>query len=310
MNFKKYIRAIPKYLSDPDYRFLINAGLGMYDNMPDEQYLGRKFKSCMGKPLNLEAPKTFNEKLQWLKLYDRRPEYTVMVDKYKVREYIKEKLGEEYLIPLVGVWDNPDEIEFDLLPDRFVLKCNHNSGLGMFICKDKSKLTSRDIKRIRKNLARGLAQDYYLTGREWPYKGVSRKIVCEKYMEDASTSELRDYKIYTFNGQAKLCMINQERGIHTRADYFDKDFNRLDFTWGYDHADALPEKPKNYEMMYRLAEKLAIGTAELRVDFYEVNGQVYFGELTFFDGSGFDKIEPVEWDYKLGEWVDLPMDKE
>lgn len=310
MNFKKYIRAIPKYLSDPDYRFLINAGLGMYDNMPDEQYLGRKFKSCMGKPLNLEAPKTFNEKLQWLKLYDRKPEYTVMVDKYKVREYIKEKLGEEYLIPLFGVWDDPDEIEFDSLPDRFVLKCNHNSGLGMFICKDKSKLTSRDIKRIRKNLARGLAQDYYLTGREWPYKGVSRKIVCEKYMEDASTSELRDYKIYTFNGQAKLCMINQERGIHTRADYFDKDFNRLDFTWGYDHADALPEKPKNYEMMYRLAGKLAIGTAELRVDFYEVNGQVYFGELTFFDGSGFDKIEPVEWDYKLGEWVDLPMDKE
>lgn len=310
MNVKRYARAIWKYLSDSNYRFLMDSGFGKYDNLPDKEYLERKFECCMGKRLDLKNPKTFNEKLQWLKLYDRKPEYTVMVDKYRVRDYIKEKLGEEYLIPLIGVWDNPEEIDFDLLPNQFVLKCNHNSGLGMYICKDKNKLTPQDIKRIRKNLARGLKQDYYLTGREWPYKDVPRKIICEKYMEDTSTSELRDYKIYTFNGEARLCMINQEREIHTRADYFDKDFNRLDFTWGYDHANALPNKPKKYELMYQLAEKLAAGTTELRVDFYEVNRQVYFGELTFFDGSGFDKIEPIEWDYKLGKWIDLPKCKE
>lgn len=320
MDIKRVIKAMQKYIVNPDYRFLINADFGKYDDMPDREYLERKFKGYMGKAIDLDNPQTFNEKLQWLKLYDRRPEYTIMVDKYLVREYIKEKLGEEYLIPLIGVWDNPNDIDFKVLPNRFVLKCNHNSGLGMYICKDKSKLTSKDINGIRKNLVRGLAQNYYLTGREWPYKNVPRKIICEKYMEDTTIKypleskiiksgelpPLRDYKIYTFNGKAMLCMINQDRGIHTRADYFDRDYNWLDFTWGYDHADNLPAKPKNYELMYELAEELASGTAELRVDFYEVNGRVYFGELTFFDGSGFDKIEPIEWDYKMGSMIQLP----
>lgn len=125
-------------------------------------------------------------------------------------------------------------------------------------------------------------------------------------IENKETSPLRDYKIYTFNGEAKMCMINQDRGHHTRADYFDKDFKWLDFTWGYDHADVPPEKPKNYEKMFELAEKLAAGTPELRVDFYEVDGRIYFGELTFFDGSGFDKIEPKSFDELLGSWIKLP----
>ena len=200
------------------------------------------------------------------------------------------------------MWDCVEDIDFDALPDQFVLKCNHDQGSAV-ICKDKSKF---DIESAKRKLAHKLLKNQYKATREWPYKDVQRKIICEEYMEDAATSELRDYKIYTFNGQAKLCMINQDRGIHTKADYFDKDFNLLDFTWGYDHADTLPEKPKNYELMYQLAEKLADGTPELRVDFYEVNGRIYFGELTFFDGSGFYKIEPKEWDYKLGNWIVLP----
>lgn len=264
----------------------------------------------MGEDLHLDNPQTFNEKLQWLKLYDRKPEYTIMVDKYKARKYIKEKIGEEYLIPLLGVWDKAEDIDFDALPNQFVLKCNHNSGLGMYICKDKSKLTENQIKAIRKNLAKGLKQDYYLAGREWPYKDVPRKIIAEKYMED-ETGQLRDYKFYCFNGEPKIIMINSDRETgKTKADYFDMDFNWLDLKWGYEHALVKPLKPINFEKMKELAVVLSKNIPELRVDFYEVNNKIYFGELTFFDGSGFDKIEPKEWDKKIGDWITLPQKRE
>lgn len=174
-------------------------------------YLRMRFKQRCGRSLNLAEPKTFNEKLQWLKLYNRKPEYTVMVDKYKVREYIAQMIGEEYLIPLLGVWDDPEDIDFDALPNRFVLKCNHNSGLGMCICKDKSKL---DITKVKAELRKGLQQNYYLSSREWPYKDVPRKIIAEKYMEDAS-GDLKDYKFYCFNGEMKFVMINSDRNTYT-----------------------------------------------------------------------------------------------
>lgn len=304
MKVLKYAKALKKYIADKNYRFLIDAGKGKYDKLSDREYLEKKFYAMLGYSLDLSNPQTFNEKLQWLKLYDRKPEYTMMVDKYKVREYIKEKLGEEYLIPLLGVWDKAEDINFDKLPNRFVLKCNHNSGLGMYICKDKSKLTENQIKAIRKNLAKGLQQDYYLTGREWPYKDVPRKIIAEKYMED-ETGQLHDYKFYCFNGEPKIIMINSDREIgKTKADYFDMDFNWLDLKWGYEHAVVKPLKPTNFEKMKELAVVLSKDIPELRVDFYEVDNKIYFGELTFFDGSGFDKIEPKEWDKKLGDWVD------
>lgn len=304
MQIIKYVKALRKYITDKNYRFLINASKGKYDSMPDKEYLEKKFYVTMGYPLDLNNPQTFNEKLQWLKLYDRKPEYTMMVDKYKVREYIKEKLGEEYLIPLLGVWDKAEDIDFDKLPNQFVLKCNHNSGLGMYICKDKSKLTQKEIKVIRKNLTKGLQQDYYLTGREWPYKNVSRKIIAEKYMED-ETGQLRDYKFYCFNGEPKIIMINSDREIgKTKADYFDMHFNWIDLKWGYEHALVKPSKPINFKKMKELAVVLSKNIPELRVDFYEVNNKIYFGELTFFDGSGFDKIEPKEWDKKIGDWID------
>ncbi len=310
MKVLKYVRALKRYITDKNYRFLIEAGRGKYDKLPDREYLEKKFYAMLGYSLDLTNPQTFNEKLQWLKLYDRKPDYTMMVDKYKVREYIKEKLGEEYLIPLLGVWDNAEDINFDKLPNRFVLKCNHNSGLGMYICKDKSKLTEKQIKVIRKNLTKGLQQDYYLTGREWPYKDVPRKIIAEKYMED-ETGQLRDYKFYCFNGEPKIIMINSDREIEkTKADYFDMDFNWIDLKWGYEHALVKPSKPINFEKMKELAVVLSKNIPELRVDFYEVNNKIYFGELTFFDGSGFDKIEPEEWDEKLGDWIILPQKSE
>ena len=300
----RYIRMVKQFVLDPKVRFGYLTRAGFYNHMSDEEYLSRKYQLYFGQKLDLQNPQTFNEKLQWLKLYNRKPEYTVMVDKYKVREYIAQELGEEYLIPLLGVWDNPDEIDFDALPNQFVLKCNHNSGLGMCICKDKSEL---DISKVKVELRKGLKQDYYLTGREWPYKDVPRKIIAEKYMEYVS-GDLKDYKFYCFNGEMKFVMINSDRNTSrpTRADYFDRDFNWLDFTWGYSHAEVHPKKPEQFEKMVAIVEKLAKGLPHIRVDLYDCNGKIYFGELTFFDGSGFDKIEPLEWDYKIGKLLKLP----
>lgn len=276
----------------------------LLDWMPDATFLKLAYKSRMGKKLNLQNPQTFNEKLQWLKLYDRKPEYTMMVDKYKVREYIADKLGEEYLIPLLGVWDDPDEIDFDALPNQFVLKCNHNSGLGMCICKDKSKL---DIKKVREELRRGLKQDYYLTSREWPYKNVPRKIICEQYMDDGS-GELKDYKFMCFDGEVKCSFVCSDRfntnGL--RVTFFDKDWKVMPFERHYPKAEDPIERPQSYDEMIILAEKLSGGIPFVRADFYEISNRPFFGELTFFPGSGYEEFTPEEWDAKLGHWITLP----
>lgn len=309
MNIKRLFNRGMKLLTDADYRFLVLSNRGKYDSMPDEEYLKRKFKAFIGQELNLENPQTFNEKLQWLKLYNRRPEYTMMVDKYKVRDYIAEKLGEEYLIPLLDAWDDPDDIDFDALPNQFVLKCNHNSGLGMCICKDKSKL---DIPKVKEELRKGLAQNYYLTSREWPYKDVPRKIICEKYMVDESGTELKDYKTYCFNGKAKMLMVVSDRfsGETVKASYFDRDRKQIPVEWGMEMAELTPPKPEVFEKMCSMAEILAKDIPHVRIDFYLIGNKIYFGEITFFDGSGFDEIKPVEWDYEFGKWITLPQKKD
>ena len=269
----------------------------------DKKYLKILFKYLMGKECNFDNPQTYSEKLQWLKIYDRNPLYTQLVDKYEVRKFIEERIGSEHLIPCLGVWNHFDEIDFNKLPNQFVLKCTHDSG-GLVICKDKVSFDKKEAKRKIQNC---LKRNYYLTGREWPYKNVPRKIIAEKYMED-ETGQLRDYKFYCFNGEPKIIMINSDREIgKTKADYFDMDFNWLDLKWGYEHALVKPSKPINFEKMKELAVVLSKNIPELRVDFYEVNNKIYFGELTFFDGSGFDKIEPKEWDKKIGAWIKLPQ---
>lgn len=280
----------------------------MLNWLPDKVFLEAAFRARFGRKLNLNNPETFNEKLQWLKLYNRKPEYTKMVDKYLVRDYVKEKIGEEYLIPLLGVWDDPEKIDFNELPMQFVLKCNHNSGLGMCICKDKNSL---DINKVKEELKKGINQNYYLTSREWPYKDVPRRIIAEKYMVDESGYELKDYKFYCFDGKVKLVMINSDRmsSEKTKANYFDENYQPLDFVWGYENAEIPPQKPEKFEEMKYLAEKLSEGITHVRIDFYQTPSGIYFGEITFFDGSGFDAIEPIEWDYKIGSWFKLPMEK-
>lgn len=297
-----------KYLFDSDYRFLINATLFGYKNMPDDVFLKRKFKATMGRELDLAAPKTFNEKLQWLKLYNRKPEYTMLVDKYLVRDYIREKLGKEYLIPLLGVWNTPEEIDFDALPDQFVLKCNHNSGVGMYICRDKSAM---DIQKVKQELHRGLAQDYYLPSREWPYKNVPRKIICEKFMSDTpGATDFTDYKFFCFNGKVDCVMVCLERSSgDTKFYFFDENWKlkRLNIRGKNAPEGFTIPKPSCMDKMFRIAAKLSEGMPFVRVDLYQSNDQIYFGELTFFPDSGFDANLLPETDAYFGSLIDLNL---
>lgn len=305
MHLKRLLRAGFRYLTSKDYRFLLNAAKGKYDGMPDGEYLKRKFRAAMGRDLDLDRPVTFNEKLQWLKLYDRRPEYTVMVDKYAVRDYIRETLGEEYLIPLLGVWDSPDEIDFDALPDRFAMKCNHNSGLGMCICRDKSEL---DLDAVRRELRRGLAQDYYLTGREWPYKNVPRKIIAEQFMTDESEG-LIDYKFFCFDGKVDSVMVCLDRHLgDTKFYFFDREWNlkRLNIRGKNAPEGFTLRRPACMDEMFDVAAKLSKGLPFSRIDLYECGGKVYFGEITFFPDSGFDPNLLPETDRYFGDLITLP----
>ena len=276
------------------------------DGLRDETYLKLRYYAELGRWLRLDDPQTFNEKLQWLKLYDHRPEQTVLVDKYLVREYIRKTIGEEYLIPLLGVWEDPSDIDFDSLPDRFVLKCNHNSGLGMYICKDKSQL---DPEAVRRGLSRGLAQDYYRTGREWPYKDVPRRVVAEQFLGDG-TSDLADYKFMCFHGEVKCCFVCtdrfDEKGLHIT--FLDRDWSVMPVRREEPALKYAPPKPQNYETMVMLAEKLSKDYPFLRVDFYEHEDKIWFGELTFFPGSGFKAFYPDAWDETFGSWLTIPKE--
>lgn len=297
---------LKKFVENPYRIFSVMASKGTFDGMSDEKFLKYQFKARIGKRLDLNNPQTFNEKLQWLKLNDRKPEYTVMVDKYLVRRYIADKIGEEYLIPLLGVWDSPRDIDFDALPDKFVLKCNHNSGTGMCICKDKSKL---DIARVEEDLQRGLEQDYYLTGREWPYKNVPRKIICEQYMTDSPDSnDFTDYKFFCFNGKVDSVMLCMERSSgDTKFYFFDKNWNlcRYNIRGKSAPPDFTVPKPQNIDAMFELAARLSEGIPFVRVDLYNSDGHIYFGEMTFFPDSGFDANLLPETDLYFGNLIDL-----
>ena len=277
--------------------------------LSDKTYLQWMYRLKIGQKLNLENPAGLNEKLQWLKLYDRRPEYIVMADKYLVRDYIAEKLGQEHLIPLLGVWDDPDDIDFDALPDQFVLKCNHNSGLGMCICKDKSKL---DIAKVKEELRKGLRQDYYLHGREWPYKDSPRKIVCEKFMTD-SGAELADFKIHNFNGEPRFVLVCRDRFQATglTEDFFSEKWEHLDIKRPNvpNASQPIPE-PAELAQMLEFSRILAKDIPFVRTDFYVIDHKVYFGEITFFPASGMSAFEPESWDDTFGSWLELPEKKE
>lgn len=273
--------------------------------LPDELYIRLKWRYNMKRPLHLKNPKSFNEKLQWLKLYDRRPEYTVMVDKFAAKQFVADKIGEEHIIPTLGVWKNVEEIEWNTLPEQFVLKCTHDCG-GLVICTDKSKL---DIEAAKIKLSKSLKKNYYLESREWPYKNVPPRIICEKYMEDES-GYLKDYKWFCFDGEPKAFFIATDRnapGEETKFDFFDADYNHLPFTNGHPNAPVCPPKPAGFEEMKKLASILSKGIPQVRVDFYDVNGHIYFGELTLSHWGGTMPFTPDEWDYTFGSWIKLPQ---
>ena len=270
--------------------------------LSDETYLKMEYRFQMGEKLDLKNPKTLNEKLQWLKLHDRKPEYVVMVDKYLAKGYIADRIGEEYIIPTLGVWNTADEIDFDKLPEQFVLKCNHNSG-GLVVCKDKSKL---DITETKKKISRALKQDFYLIGREWPYKDVPRKIIAEKFMVDESGKELKDYKIFCFNGKAEYVEVDFNRFIEHKLNPYDFDWKPLNFcdSSKNDYAANIP-KPQRLEDMRRIAEELSKDIPFLRVDFYSIFDKIYVGELTLYPGSGWIQFDPKSTDEKYGKLLKL-----
>jgi hypothetical protein len=258
--------------------------------------------------LNLNHPRTFNEKIQWLKLFDTNPLKTILSDKHLVRHWINEKIGGEHLIPLLGVWDNFDDINFDNLPNRFVLKANHGCGWNVIV-KDKSKFSKEDAKQ-KFNIWMNL-NFAYCSGLELQYRDIEPKIIAEQYLEDESGG-LADYKFYCFGGRP-YCVeyfINRFGKGGYKAIMYDLEWNPTGWTLDANHEPGpVTKKPERFDEMVQLVSKLCIGFHHVRVDFYLVNDNIYFGEMTFTSCSGLEQFEPEEWNLKLGEMIKLPIDK-
>jgi len=275
--------------------------------LPDSIFLKMRYRSRFGKKLDIKNPQTFSEKLQWLKLYNRIPEYSIMVDKYAVKQYVADKIGETYVIPTLGVWENFDDVDFGSLPNQFVMKCTHDSG-GLVICKDKEAL---DIDKAREKINKSLKRNFYWIAREWPYKNVPKRIIAEKYISDKEKSDsLTDYKFYCFNGKPQYCQVITARFDDERIDFYDMQWKHQEFT-GLSkpykkHASSLSPKPYTFEKMKDFASILSKDIPFVRVDFYEVDGNLYFGEITFFPAGGWGEFDVDEWNYKMGEMIKLP----
>ena len=280
--------------------------LDMLKFIPDKTMLKIEYRMKIGKKLNVDSPKTFNEKLQWLKLNDRNPLYTKMADKYGVREYIKDKIGEEYLVPIYGCWDSVDDIPFDTLPESFVLKCTHDSG-SVILCPDKSKL---DINDAKKRLNKRLKKNPFWWAREWPYKNIPPRIIAEAYLKDGDNDFLPVYKFFCFNGEPRIIQqIQNDKQSNETVDYFDTEWNRINMMQRFPNSTTPIKKPEKLDEMISIARTLAQNTSFIRVDLYIVNGKIYFSEHTFYTDAGYSIFEPEEehWDEKLGEWVDLSI---
>ena len=297
------IDKITLYIKNPLRIIQYGCANGLFNLLSDRIVLKMAYYSFMHRTLNLDFPRTFNEKLQWLKLYNRNPEYTNMVDKFSVKEHVGRIIGNSHIIPTLGVWDSFDDINFNDLPSQFVLKCTHDSG-GIVICKNKDLFDKEAAKR---KLNRSLRRDYYKVWREWPYKNVKHRIIAEKYMEN-SNGELEDYKFMCFNGKVKCCFTCSERfsddGL--KVTFYDNDWKIMPFERHYPALKKEEVRPKSFEQMIYFAELLSKDIPFVRIDFYEINDTPYFGEITFFPGSGFEEFTPEEWDEILGSWIELP----
>ncbi len=297
------LRTMVKLATNPRQLVVYLASNGLLDWVPNKPYLKLFYWGMIGKRLHLKDPKGFNEKLQWLKLYYRDETYVKLVDKYEVKLFVKQNYPEINLIKTLGVWDKAEEIDFDILPDQFVIKCTHDSG-STVICQNKKEL---DINKVRNILKVSLKKSMYKYGREWVYRNVEPRIIAEEYMHDDDADELKDYKFLCFHGEVKCCFVGSDRfskeGLHTS--YFDKNWNPLPFTRHYPRREDIP-KPEKLSQMIELAERMSNRMPFVRIDFYIVHHEIYFGEYTFFPGCGFLEFDPDEWDTKLGEWIRLP----
>lgn len=301
------MRKLLKFMKNP---FLLVETLGYHgllNWLDDKTYLRLLFRIHIGRNLDLENPKAFNDKLQWLKLNDHNPHYTRLVDKYEVKRIVAEQIGEEYIIKTLGVWDKVSDIDFSALPNQFVLKCTHDSG-GVVICKNKEKF---DEEKAKRKLKKCLKHNFYYGGREWPYKNVKPRIIAEEYIGSLSSKDVVDYKVMTFNGKAKCVFTCTKRfsqqGVHVT--FFDNQWNRLNFSRHYPVDNEEIRKPLSLDKMIFLAETIAKDLNFARIDFYEIGGNPYFGEVTFFPGDGFEEFSPEEWDFKMGSWLELPIKK-
>lgn len=289
--------------------FLIKLARKNILKLSDKKFLDLCFDYYLGKKINWDNPQTYNEKLQWLKIYDRQDRYTKMVDKYEAKNYVKNIIGQEYIIPTIGIYDKFEDINFDKLPQQFVMKCTHDSG-GLVICKDKNKL---NLKETKKKIDKCLKVNYFNCWKEWPYRNVKPRIIIEKYMSNSDSEGINDYKFFCFNGKVKLLFIATDRvreNEETKFDFYDENFNHLPIKNGHPNAIIPPSKPINFEKMKELAEILSTDIPHLRVDFYEINGKIYFGELTFSHWAGMVPFEPEEYDLILGNWIDIKKIKQ
>lgn len=299
------IKVAYKLITSDRSEFIVELLKKLQFIFPDKLYLQLLFHYKMGYKLNLKNPKTFSEKIQWLKLYNRNPLYTTLVDKYAVKKWVADKIGEKHIVPMLGVWDNTNEIDFESLPDRFVLKTTNGGGGNVIICKDKSKLDK--VKTI-KLLNRSLKNSIYNNYREWPYKNVPPRIIAEKYIENDGRN-LYDYKFYCFNGKVHFCQVIRDRYTKETIDFYDMAWNHMPFVGLNPVAkNGLNPvaKPQDLKKMVSICEKLSEGFPFIRVDLYNVDDKIYFGELTFYPASGFGVFEPDEWNYKLGDLLNLP----
>lgn len=295
---------IKRIIFNKQIRFNYLTKLGLYNSISDEQFLKKQWKTFFNTELNLKSPKTFNEKLQWLKINDRKEIYTKMVDKYEAKNYVADVIGKEYIIPTIGIYNKLSDIDLSKLPDKFVMKCTHDSG-GLIICKDKKQL---NFNKEKKKIAKRLKRNFYYSGREWPYKNVKPRIIVEKYLEDKKINELRDYKFFCFNGEPKIMYISDNsHRANQHCCFYDMQFNKLNIKRkDYKEFEQIVEKPHNFNKMIKFSKMLSKDIPHVRVDWYEVNGKLYFGELTFYTCSGFIPFETEEWDYKMGEMLELP----
>ena len=273
---------------------------------PDKTSLKIQYRIKMGRRLNLKDPHRFTEKLQWLKLYDRKPEYTRMVDKIAAKDYVANIIGKQYIIPTLGTWHHFDDIDFDLLPNKFVLKTNHGGGgSAVVICKDKNKFNKARAKGI---LEHSLKHGIYPNLREWPYKNVKPMILAEQLLEDNGEHGLIDYKVFCCNGEPRMVKVNYDVTTDYHVCWYDLDWNKMEGSTIYDPVDNNVDidKPQELDQLFELAKKLSEGIPYLRVDFYCTKGCLKFGELTFFPGSGFERFEPESFDEQIGSWITLP----